>query len=103
MVKPAALSMTMALHEHVGEVGGASRPGDAHPPPSRMPTQGRGAGGPFAGGPTVERPGYRMLAAIVRTPEAGNYYLKFYGPTATVEQHAAGFQKMIEGMVPAAR
>jgi hypothetical protein len=60
-------------------------------------------GGPFAGGPTVERPGYRMLAAIVRTPEAGNYYLKFYGPTATVEQHAAGFQKMIEGMVPAAR
>jgi hypothetical protein len=60
-------------------------------------------GGPFAGGPTVKRPGYRMLAAIVETPEEGNYYVKFYGPAATVERHAAGFQKMVEGMVPAGR
>jgi hypothetical protein len=60
-------------------------------------------GGPFAGGPTVQRPGYRMLAAIVETPEQGNSFLKFYGPAATVERHAAGFQKMIEGMVPAGR
>ena len=67
-------------------------------------------GGPFAGGPTVKRPGYRMLAAIVETPKGadgqssnGNYFLKFYGPAATVERHAAGFQKMIEGMVPAGR
>lgn len=60
-------------------------------------------GGPFAGGPTVKRPGYRMLAAIVETPEQGNSFLKFYGPAATVERHAAGFQKMIEGMVPAGR
>jgi hypothetical protein len=60
-------------------------------------------GGPFAGGPTVERPGYRMLAAIIQTPEAGNYFLKFYGPAETVEKHAAGFRKMVEGMVPAAR
>ncbi|MFM8413814.1 MAG: hypothetical protein ACKOCX_03730 [Planctomycetota bacterium] len=58
-------------------------------------------GGPFAGGPTVERPGYRMLAAIIQTPEAGNYFLKFYGPSATVEKHADGFRTMIEGMVPA--
>jgi hypothetical protein len=60
-------------------------------------------GGPFAGGPTVERPGYRMLAAIIQTPESGSYFLKFYGPAETVEKHRAGFQKMIEGMVPAAR
>jgi hypothetical protein len=60
-------------------------------------------GGPFAGGPSVKRPGYRMLAAIVETPEQGNSFLKFYGPAATVERHAAGFQKMIEGMVPAGR
>lgn len=58
-------------------------------------------GGPFAGGPTVQRPDYRMLAAIVATPENGNYFLKFYGPSATVGRHAAGFQKMLEGMVPA--
>jgi hypothetical protein len=60
-------------------------------------------GGPFAGGPTVKRPGYRMLAAIVETPEQGNSFLKFYGPAATVERHTDGFQKMIEGMVPAGR
>ena len=57
-------------------------------------------GGPFAGGTTIDRPGYRMLAAIVEGPD-GNYFLKFYGPAATVEQHADGFRKMIEGMVPA--
>jgi hypothetical protein len=44
-----------------------------------------------------------MLAAIVETPGEGNYYVKFYGPAATVERHAAGFQKMVEGMVPAGR
>ena len=42
-----------------------------------------------------------MLAAIVETPAAGNYFLKFYGPAATVGKHTDGFQKMIEGMVPA--
>lgn len=67
-------------------------------------------GGPFAGGPTVKRPAYRMLAAIVETPKdadgqssKGNYFIKFYGPADTVERHAAGFQKMVEGMVPAGR
>lgn len=57
-------------------------------------------GGPFAGGKTVERPEYRMLAAIVEGPD-GNYFLKFYGPAATVQKHADGFRRMIEGMVPA--
>jgi len=59
-------------------------------------------GGPFAGGKTIERPGYRMLAAIVEGP-GGSYFLKFYGPAATVEKHADGFRKMVEGMVPAAK
>jgi hypothetical protein len=59
-------------------------------------------GGPFAGGQTVQRPGYRMLAAIVQTAE-GNYFLKFYGPAATVAAHSDGFMKMLEGMVAAAR
>jgi hypothetical protein len=53
-----------------------------------------------AGGKTIDRPDYRMLAAIVEGPD-GNYFLKFYGPAATVEQHADGFRTMIEGMVPA--
>ena len=60
-------------------------------------------GGPFAGGKTIQRPSYRMLAGIVETPDAGNYFLKFYGPAATVEKHADGFKKMLESMVPAKR
>lgn len=60
-------------------------------------------GGPFAGGKVVQRPGYRMLAGIVETPAAGNYFLKFYGPAATVDGHADGFKKMLEGMVVATR
>lgn len=59
-------------------------------------------GGPFAGGKTIDRPGYRMLAAIVQGAD-GNYFLKFYGPSAVVERHADGFRKMVEGMVPATR
>lgn len=60
-------------------------------------------GGPFAGGRTVERPDYRMLAAIVETPDRGNYFLKFYGPAKTVAAHAAGFRAMVEGMVAAGK
>lgn len=58
-------------------------------------------GGPFAGGKTIERPNYRMLAAIVETPAAGNYFLKFYGPGVTVAKYVDGFQSMVEGIVPA--
>ncbi|NCA11899.1 hypothetical protein EBR56_08860 [bacterium] len=62
-------------------------------------------GGPFAGGQAVERPDYRMLAAIVETPgnERGSYFLKFYGPAATVAKHADGFRRMVEGLVAAAK
>lgn len=64
-------------------------------------------GGPFAGGQAVERPAYRMLAAIVQIPVAddqtASYFLKFYGPSATVAAHADGFRGMVEGMVPAAK
>ncbi|MEI6240213.1 MAG: hypothetical protein WCR51_07475 [Planctomycetia bacterium] len=60
-------------------------------------------GGPFAGGQAIERPDYRMLAAIVETPDAGSYFLKFYGPGATVGKHADGFRKMVEGLVAAAK
>ena len=59
--------------------------------------------GPFAGGAGVDRPNYRMLAAIVEVPDRGNYFLKFYGPAATVAAHADGFRKMVEGIVPAAK
>ncbi len=51
--------------------------------------------GPFA--PAVPRPGYRMLGAIIQTPEA-NFFVKFYGPAATVTQHEKAFRQMIESI-----
>lgn len=60
-------------------------------------------GGPFAGGRAVDRPDYRMLAAIVETPDRGNHFLKFYGPAKTVAAHADGFRTMVEGMVAAGK
>jgi len=60
-------------------------------------------GGPFAGGKTIERPDYRMLAAIVETPESGSHFLKFYGPAATVAKEADGFRTMVEGIVAAGK
>ena len=56
-------------------------------------------GGPFAGGGVVERPDWRMLAAIVETPDRGNYFLKFTGPAETVAGQADGFRTMVEGLV----
>ncbi len=56
-------------------------------------------GGPFAGGQMIERPDYRMLAAIIETGDAGNYFLKLYGPAKTVGGSADGFRRMVEGMV----
>jgi hypothetical protein len=47
--------------------------------------------------PVVERPKYRMLAAIIETP-AGDYFIKFYGPERTVAENEAAFVKMIEGL-----
>ena len=52
--------------------------------------------GPFA--PAVERPDYRMLAAIVETGKFGNYFVKFYGPRKTVAENEEAFSKMIESL-----
>ncbi len=54
--------------------------------------------GPFVPGKGVERPNYRMIAAIIQTKKAGNYFVKFYGPAKTVAMHEANFNKMIEGL-----
>ncbi len=54
-------------------------------------------GGPFAPGPVVELPDYRMLAAIVVAPDA-KHFIKFYGPAKTVAREAEAFRKMVEGL-----
>ena len=55
-------------------------------------------GGPMAGGPKVERPNYRMLAAIIETENYGNYFVKFYGPKPTIDKNADAFKKMIKSL-----
>ena len=56
-------------------------------------------GGPFAGGQAIERPDWRMLAAIIETPQGGKYFLKLTGPATTVAGQADGFRRMVEGLV----
>lgn len=54
--------------------------------------------GPFA--PAVERPGYRMLAAIIPTDDRGNYFIKFYGPEKTVAANEQAFRQLIASIKP---
>jgi hypothetical protein len=54
--------------------------------------------GPFAGGKTTLRENYRMLGAIIATKEDGNYFLKLYGPKATITENEKGFHAMIESL-----
>ncbi len=51
-------------------------------------------GSPF--GAKTERPEYRMLAAIFVTQDSGNYFLKFYGPKATVAANVDRFKAMVK-------
>jgi len=53
--------------------------------------------GPFSGIPAVERPKYRMLAAII-SGKKGNYFVKFYGGQQTVSDNEKAFQKMIDSL-----
>jgi hypothetical protein len=46
--------------------------------------------------PAVERPKYRMLAAIIATKSSGNYFIKFYGPERTVTENEKPFLSMID-------
>jgi hypothetical protein len=54
-------------------------------------------GGPFAGGKTVMRENYRMLGAICVT-KSGNYFLKLYGPKATIDENEKAFRSLVESM-----
>ena len=54
--------------------------------------------GPFVPGPGTERPNYRMLGAIITTKEAGQYFVKLYGPEKTIAAAEPGFMKMVEGL-----
>lgn len=54
--------------------------------------------GPFVPVPATERPNFRMLGAIISTKDAGQYFVKFYGPAKTVKANETAFRKMIDGL-----
>jgi hypothetical protein len=54
--------------------------------------------GPFAGGKPVMRENYRMLAAIIQTKKDGNYFLKLYGPKATMAENEKAFRELVDSM-----
>ena len=45
----------------------------------------------------TERPGYRMLAAIIPA-DGASFFIKFYGPKKTVGEHEKEFQAMLDGI-----
>ena len=53
-------------------------------------------GGPFSGGKKVTLDDQRMLAAIIQTPENGNYFVKLVGPAATIKANEAEFERLIK-------
>lgn len=54
-------------------------------------------GGPFAGGKTTPKPGYRAISVILVLEDKGNYFLKLTGPEKTVSEAAAGLRKSFGG------
>ena len=52
-----------------------------------------GGGRPF--GPKTPRENYRMLAAIIETGIAGNYFIKLVGPQVTLAPCSEPFREMI--------
>ncbi|MHC2070301.1 hypothetical protein ACYFX5_22740 [Bremerella sp. T1] len=52
--------------------------------------------GPFA--PAEVKEGYTMLAAIITTDKLGNYFLKFYGPSTTVDANKEKFMEMVKSL-----
>lgn len=52
--------------------------------------------GPMA--PAVSRENYRMLAAIIPTKNAGQYFIKLYGPKNTIGANEQAFRKFIESL-----
>lgn len=54
--------------------------------------------GPFAGGATTLRENYRMLGAIIENKKSGNYFLKLYGPKATIAANEKAFQDFVNSL-----
>jgi hypothetical protein len=58
-------------------------------------------GGGMMGGAPATHKGWMLLGAIIETP-GSPYFMKMIGPAKTVTAARAAFEKMIEGITPAA-
>ncbi|RCS51873.1 hypothetical protein DTL42_09950 [Bremerella cremea] len=52
--------------------------------------------GPFA--PAETKKDYTVLGAIITTDKLGDYFLKFYGPSETIEQNKEKFTEMVNSL-----
>ena len=55
-------------------------------------------GGPFAGGKVTLRDNYQMLGAIITTEKLGDYFIKLYGPKATVAANEEALREMVKSL-----
>ena len=53
-------------------------------------------GGPFSGAPAKLRSDYRMIGAIVVTPNKGQYFIKITGPKATLAKQKDALKGMLK-------
>ena len=50
---------------------------------------------PFSGAKAIPRDNYRQLSVIILNKKVGNYFLKFYGPKATVAENEKAFRDLV--------
>ena len=59
------------------------------------------SGGMMTGTPAQTMPGYKLLGAVVEGPDS-NWFFKFTGPEATVDENAEAFRGLIDSVQPPA-
>lgn len=59
------------------------------------------SGGMMTGAPAQTMPGYKLLGAVVEGPDS-NWFFKFTGPEATVDENAEAFRGLIDSVQPPA-
>ncbi len=53
-------------------------------------------GGPVS--PKTKRENYRMLGSVIETEKLGKYFVKLYGPKATIDANSDAFKALIQSM-----
>lgn len=59
------------------------------------------SGGMMTGAPTQTMPDYKLLGAVIEGPDS-NWFFKFTGPEATIDENAEVFRSLIDSVQPPA-